>query len=744
MPLKIKAKAMREMYHNNDFYIITFVPIGTYRELKVNQYFNFSCKGELSWVTIGQEYELVVEELETSKYGTSYKIIDCPTLECLEDIKEEDELGILQSVTTTTQAKYVNDGCPNFVRMVLDNRLEEIDLSKIYNVGEFRAKCYARILLEKYKYFYLIKQYKEYEINVTDCKTLYTNFIDDNGIEKNFKDRPYYILAQVLNRSFDKVDKMLLGIRPDLKDSFQRIESMELDILGRNEIDGSSRMNGSDLYYYAHEYGMDELLKQVKDVAENSELIYFDKESKDLAKMSTYNAEYRIADFIEERLKNSNVLDIDYKKYGNLGDFEMTDLQLNALENFCKYNFSILCGYSGSGKSASVKGLVNLMEDNGLSYTLLSTTGKASRVLSQATNRDASTVHKRCYNGDIDTDCVILDESSMCSLDVFIMLLNSIINKNVRIVLVGDHAQLSAIGLSKIFTDLIESDRVPKTILDEIFRYTSDGSLFVATNIRKGINFFDDNSMVVKNENNYSIQNNYKFINTDEVFDTTLAEYKRLLNKGINRDDILILSPFNVGDSGTYALNNAIQGEINPPKKGDVCHSRKINNIGIVFRVNDLVVNKKNDYSIATYDGYKKMQEEDYLSEDDVETSIVLNGQVGTIMEVLKDGLIIKFDEELLYFNKLKMNRLLLGYAISTHSSQGSSVDYCISIVSNQHIRMLSKELLYVADTRCRIAHTDIGDIGTFIDALKINENKLRKTWLLGLLQKLIPNCIDN
>lgn len=66
------------------------------------------------------------------------------------------------------------------------------------------------------------------------------------------------------------------------------------------------------------------------------------------------------------------------------------------------------------------------MEDNHLTYTLLSPTGKASKVLSESTGRKAYTIHKRCFSGSIDTDVVIVDECGMVSLDVFCMLLSAI------------------------------------------------------------------------------------------------------------------------------------------------------------------------------------------------------------------------------------------------------------------------------------------------------------------------------
>ena len=91
-------------------------------------------------------------------------------------------------------------------------------------------------------------------------------------------------------------------------------------------------------------------------------------------------------------------------------------------------------------------------------------------------------------------------------------------------------------------------------------------------------------------------------------------------------------------------------------------------------------------------------------------------------------------DQDLIYVSKSKLNHLLLGYAISSHKSQGSGSDYVISIVSTQHKRMLSRGLLYVMDTRCRKSCIDIGQIEAFETGLKVVDNDLRDTFLLGLM----------
>lgn len=735
MQLKVKAKVIREIYHNDNFYILALSPMKIYDNLEITQYGTFTCKGELSMLTVGQEYDLVIEPISNDKYGTCYKVVDVPSLK-VEDLSDDDELEILRTITTNSQADYVHKAYPNFIRLILNGEEDKIDIKNIYNVGETRLKVYKRLINEKFRYYYLMKQTKEYKISMSDCKLLLSKYKTIEECVKKINNTPYFILMEVLGRTFENIDKMILDIQPDLKVSKQRCEALIIGVLRRNEVDGSTRLYANDLFYYIkEEYDAKELLPMLKDVAVESDLIYYDEKTKDLSIMSTYFAECKIADFVKSKIQNSKKLDIDYTKYKNIDNFIMSDMQLNALKVFCESNISILAGFSGGGKTTAIKGLVSLMEDNHLTYTLLSPTGKASKVLSESTGRKAYTIHKRCFSGSIDTDVVIVDECGMVSLDVFCMLLSAIQNDNARIVLVGDPAQLSSIGLSKIYDDLIKSNKVPMTMLTEVFRYKSNGSLFVATNIRQGKNFFDDDFVKHnENTNEYTVSDNYKFIQTDEVLETVVNEYKKLLQKGIKKENIMVLSPFNVGLFGTYAINNEIQQMINPILPNDKIQSRTVNKTKIVFKESDLVINTKNDYEAVKADSYYENKDVEGISESDYETTAIVNGQMGIIREVVDKGLIIQFDEEMVYMNRNKLNHLLLGYAISCHKSQGSTIDYSINIITNAHKNMLSRGLLYVATTRCRKSHIDIGDESAFQYALSVCDNDLRKTWLLDLM----------
>ena len=749
MSIKVKCKAIKEMFKNGEYRIIAFDPITPYpSELSLSKYFSFTCCGEYPYIIIDKTYELEIEELKRDKYGVSYRIISVPSLDeqDLHNLSRDEAFEIMMDITSSERiANNILDAYPQFIEIVLTDGQDAIDTKLIKGVGNAYLSAYVRNITNKYKYYHIIKKLTDYKIDITDCKNLLAEFKDEQGIQKALKDKPYYVLIENLGRKFEQVDKMLMEIRPDLADSKQRCEALMMVILRLNEESGSTRLSGNVLYrYMKEEYKVPTLLPHVKDVAMESDIIYYDDKSKDLSIMSTYLGELKIADFVKEKLVNTKKLDIDIEKYRNIGEFSLSDMQMQGLHNFCDSNISIIAGFSGSGKSQSVKGLVQLMEDNKMSYLLLSSTGKASKVLGESCNRRAYTVHKKCYEGDINVDVCVVDEAGMLSLETMCMLINAITNPSIRVVFVGDYAQVSAIGLSKIFEDLIKCGKVPTTTLTEIFRYKSNGSLYVATNVRNGISFFDDKEMCKYNEkdNSFSVCNNYKFIQReeDEIAETLVEEYRKLLNKGIKPKDIMVLTAMNVRSLGTYELNNKLQAEFNPPKQNELYLERTVSNgknkTTILFRKNDIVINTKNDYRAVSYDAYQELERSNgKLEEEDVCDSFIVNGQLGVVVEVLKNGMVVNFDDELIYVSKHKLKNILLGNILSIHKSQGSSVDYTISVVGKSQSRMITRGLLYVETTRCRKSHVDIGDIQTFVDGLEIVDNDLKCTWLKELME---------
>jgi len=174
---------------------------------------------------------------------------------------------------------------------------------------------------------------------------------------------------------------------------------------------------------------------------------------------------------------NSFISDLIIKEIG----YEPTPSQsilAGQLSNFISSDVSnrtfLIKGYAGTGKTTAISALVKALEKLKIHSVLLAPTGRATKVLSQYTGRQASTIHKKIYrkqSGDwsgrfsldrnLHKDTVfIVDEASMISntaqdqsvfgsgylLSDLIEYVNSGIN--CRLIISGDTAQLPPVGLA--------------------------------------------------------------------------------------------------------------------------------------------------------------------------------------------------------------------------------------------------------------------------------------------------------
>ena len=750
MGILVKARITRELFHRDDYYILAAQPTESNREVKLNQYGGFTLVGNLPYLTVDNEYELEIVEGKASKYGLNYEVKDVPTLakKDLKNISDEEKFSILKVATSSDRiAHNILDAYPNFIEDVVTKSDEElnncIDLKNIKGVGEVYFNAYKRILKEKYKYIFFVKteELKPYDLSIDDAKVLFKKWSDQNVIIDKIKENPYVIMIEICGKSFKTVDNLLKKIRPDLIHSEQRCEAVVMDILHRNETDGHSRLNGNHLFrIMKEEYNCIDLKDILVKTCENSSNIYYDNETKDLSLFVTYMREVNIASYARTANNNVDVLNFNVEDFRNLENgIALTDEQLKAVENFKNYNFSILAGFGGAGKTSSVLAIVNVCKALNLSMTLLAPTGAASLRLTEATNVHASTIHLKCLRDkEINTDVLIVDECSMIDLEVFSMMMNCISNSKMRIVLVGDMAQIVPVGIGTVFADLIQSKVVPTTLLDRVFRYGNSGIAFAGANTRQGRNFFDDKEVKTVN-GKLNIMGDWDFYEREtdeEITKEVVEQYKKLRANHVNKNDILVLSAYNVGDCGTYKINELIQEEFNPPKKNEKYFERKISGYGkIVFRVGDRVINKKNNYNALTYESWCEIEKSGgVLTEDDVETTVIFNGQRGDVVDINDKVMTVKFDEQLIVFDKLQVYNLLLGYAISCHASQGQEAPNVICVVTESQSRLMNRNLLYVGNTRAKKHHINVGQTKAYKDALLVDGVEERDTWLLDLL----------
>ena len=154
--LRVETRIIKKVYEKDGFCIFGCVPTKNYPELKLNPtYQNFTITGNLPFLNEGEVYTLDLEEAATTKYGTQYKVLSVPKQDSIE-ITDDNEFALLLQVTSRQIAYDINKVYPNFIRLILDGKEDEIDLKKIYNVKSARFESIKKQINENHKYFKIL------------------------------------------------------------------------------------------------------------------------------------------------------------------------------------------------------------------------------------------------------------------------------------------------------------------------------------------------------------------------------------------------------------------------------------------------------------------------------------------------------------------------------------------------------------------------------------------------------------
>ena len=200
-----------------------------------------------------------------------------------------------------------------------------------------------------------------------------------------------------------------------------------------------------------------------------------------------------------------------------------------------------------------------------------------------------------------------------------------------------------------------------------------------------------------------------------------------LINNGTEIEDIAILTAKNVGNTGTYLINNCIQRVINPIDEWDEYISITIDKQIIRFKENDIVMNIKNNYNARPLD-----------NED--EKILLANGQTGIVksVNVFDNSMIVEIEGKRFNFEYGDICNLRLAYCFTIHKAQGSQFKHVIYLTTSDDSFMTSSNLMYVAITRAQDSCYHYGDINTINRKVNERENLKRNTSLVGQYYNLV------
>ena len=711
----VKLTPMRMIFNNpqSNFSIISCNTKD--KTIETNpKYGTISLKGTgIADLKMGQSIDCIIEPCVDDKYKYSYKFIGFAGFVAKEgkfNLTEKAELQTLHSLMTNGQAESCHAAYPHFVSMVLNGEADKLDYKKIRGVGKVLLPKYIdKIKTINKRVEFMGETYAwgiEHDEDINKIAATYKNVY---GFSKDINTNPYAVMINLLEWSFDRADKAIIKKTVKWLNSYERCEAATIYALKHNELDGNTRMQAKALFDMVKQKAH-QCVHHLLDVVTKSAQVHYDPPSQNTALQATYSAEEHIADVIKKKIANPHYYPMDWQKFTSVDGLELTDEQAQILEMACKQDVMMLTGSAGSGKSATTKAIIEMLEANNYTYTLLSPTGIAAKRLREATGREASTIHMFLVCDGNLGDYVLIDEMGMVSVHLLSMLFDKVTDTT-KIIFIADPSQLASIACGNIVEDMLDSGIVPVCNLTKVFRYNTSGIITIATDVRNGVNDHLTDTFT-----------DYKFIETDTlVIKQIEQEYARLLVDGYSKDDVLILSPFNKGDVGSLAINAAIQAKFNPNKLSKVGHT--VNDVPIYFKVGDKVINKKNEYAMP-------------LVDDD--TAFVANGDIGTVMEIVPDEkepyMIVRYDCGDCIVDKAHIKNTLLAYVISTHSSQGCQAKAVIVVADKSHTRLLTRNLLYTAISRAQKNLVLIADIDCVKDGIKIQEEKERNTWLKNLM----------
>lgn len=739
----IKCTIITEIYASGNYRTFGCIlnNIADEKNIVLNKYGNFVIAGDIPYLKKGETYTLDLKEVTHRRYGTQYivdKVKDYEMVENLEELTIDQSKEILTKFTTETQANTLLAVYPNFISMVINGNVDDIDVKKLKNIKEYRLSCYVREINTRFKYYYILIHYKHYDLTVKECQDLDTEYGSVEKVGEAIEETPYTVLIDILHRGFLNADKLLMKIRPELKETPDRIEHIALHILELNEEDDNTYMDANTMAGFCAEIDRD-CIKHIKKTCVDSNKIWYDDATKRIAKMDTYMAESTIASFFTNILHDSaNKWNFKWENYTKIKDGTLTDEQAQVLNQICENRIVILNSGAGTGKTSSMMALISMLEDNSKTYTLLAPTGRAAKRLAEQTHRKASTVHKASAMSQgegIDSDVIICDEWSMYGLEHMMMIIKACINPDVRFVFSGDIHQLPSIALGCVMRDFIDSEIMPVVTLTKVFRYKDGGLSAVVKDVYDKRPFTNS----LKLENNkcvLGVNHDYTFIQADGTVDQIIDTYMEKINSGIKPIDIALITPWNVKEFGTYNINNLIQSAINPARKNEKVITRSYGNNGeVTFRQKDIIMNTKNNYKVPTYEGYKKMMEE--IGEVDLslireENFVgVFNGDIGRVLEITDQNIMIaQFDENMVVFSRDDCANLVLGYAGTIHKYQGSQCPHVIMLTLKAHEKSYNNNLLYTGLSRASLETTHIAHLSVVNNSIGVDGNENRQTQL--------------
>ncbi len=637
--------------------------------------------GYLPFVKSGDTLRVEGKFVEHKDYGRQFKVETFEKLmpETLDALEKYLANGSVKGIGEATAKKIIKTFGEDTINVF---KFEPEKLAQIKGISKNKAIEMSESFLENWEVWQIVGFLERFGIGAENAKKIY-DLLGINAIEQ-IEVNPYILIDMARGVDFKQIDQMALKLGIDY-DNQKRVESGIKYSLIKATYNGHSCVIKENLIEYVIsllDVTTEAVEENIINLKAKEEIVIEKRDDFEWIYLENfYSVEKEIATRIIRLDKSKNVKKIEHienalKDIEKKSSIELSDKQREAVLSINDSNVTIITGGPGTGKTTIIKTIIDLFEERKKKVVLTAPTGRAAKKMTEATGKEASTLHRLLgigklddegiysrhidYKGEpIDADLIVVDELSMVDMFVMNYLLNCIY-QGTKLILVGDVDQLASVGPGSVLKDLINSEVINTVKLDKIFRQAAKSKIVLnAHRVNNGLGFIKNDDEEIEEDT----KQDFFFIkqnSTERMLQEVISLSTGRLEKFGNYDffkNIQVLTPTKKGPLGTRELNKALQAVLNPNleelperKSGD-----------IVYRVGDRVMQIKNNYDIT------------WERETQPYGTGVFNGEIGTIIEIDEKEKIVKIqfdDEKVAWYEYSDLDQIEHSYAITIHKAQ--------------------------------------------------------------------------
>ncbi|QUI21446.1 ATP-dependent RecD-like DNA helicase [Vallitalea pronyensis] len=710
-----------------------------------------TCVGTMVGVSEGEQLRAVGTYVKHHTYGHQFQI------ESYQSFIPKDRHAVLRYLSSGA-IKGIGPGlAKRIVKKFGDDAFRIIEeepetLATVKGISEKKAQEVAMVFYEQREMRKNIIFLQEYGISLTYAIKIHNRYKERtmDVISNN----PYKLAEDIFGIGFKMADDIALNMGVD-KFSIHRIKAGLMFILNRATTEGHVYVPRDELIEKA-EAMLDaayELLDQalLEMQIEKSVISKIVDEEVITYSMTYYHVELNVArklydlsgydyDLPEDTEKEIEAIEKD-------SDIYFDAYQREAIKEGLTNGVLIVTGGPGTGKTTTINSMIDLLEKQGLDVLLAAPTGRAAKRMTEATGRQAQTIHRlleisfmkeddrnnrfeKNEDNPLECDVLIVDEVSMVDVVLMNSLLKAVI-PGTRLILVGDKDQLPSVGPGNVLKDMIESDRIKVVKLEKVFRQARESAIVMNAHL---INKGEHVDLTNRKSDFFYI----KRATTGGILDEIKTLIKTRLPKFAKcsaYEGIQVLAPMRKGILGIENLNKELQATLNPPHKDK--NEREFRSM--IFREGDKVMQIKNNYNLA----WQIKNSYQYTIDEGLG---VFNGDIGKIIEInaYSNKVKVQFeDNKVVQYEYAGLEELELAYAVTIHKSQGSEYPVVVIPLLTGPSMLLIRNLLYTAVTRAKKYVVIVGLDSTIYQMIDNDKEIERYTTLKLRIQEIFDTMAE-